>query len=66
MTALTNEIDYHIQGLERTAADLRNERTLGATTKSAPSRLRVAVGEALVQLGTALAASNRRMSADAR
>jgi hypothetical protein len=66
MTALTNEITYRVQELERVSADLRNERTLGATTDSVAHRVRVALGNALVQVGTALAASQRRVSAEAR
>lgn len=66
MTALTNEISYHVQELERVSMDLRNERTLGATTDGVGQRIRVALGNALVQVGTALAASQRRVSAEAR
>ena len=66
MTATTVEIDYHILELERAATDLRNQRTLATAAKSAPSRLRLAIGEGLVQLGNAIAANNRRVSAQAR
>ncbi len=66
MTALTNAIDYHIQELEHVATGLRNERTFAGTATSTPGRIRVAIGEALVQLGTAVAASSRRAGAQAR
>lgn len=66
MTALTNEINYHVHELERVATDLRTERTLAATTDGAWRRIRVAIGEALVQVGTVLAASQRPAGAGAR
>jgi len=65
MTALTSEITYHVQGLERVASDLRNERLL-AGTDSAARRIRVAVGSALVQIGAALTASQRHIGVEAR
>jgi len=65
MTALTNEINYRVQELEQVATDLRNERTLGAAD-SFGRRIRHAVGDALVQLGMALAPSRRQTSAEAR
>jgi len=66
MTALNSEITYHVQGLERVATDLRNERMLATGTESAGRRIRVAVGSALVQIGTALSASQRQVGAEAR
>jgi hypothetical protein len=66
MTALTNEIIYHVHELDRVATDLRNERNLAATTISVGRRARLAVGNALVQIGIALTASNRQVSAQAR
>ena len=66
MTATTIGIDYHIQELQQVATDLRNERTFAPVRGSAPGRIRLAVGGALVQLGTAVAASNRRTTAQAR
>jgi len=66
MTALNSEISYHVQGLERVATDLRNERMLATTTDGAARRIRLAVGSALVQLGTALTASQRHVGVEAR
>jgi hypothetical protein len=66
MTALTSQISYHVQELERVATDLRNERTLASTTPSVGRRIRVAIGNALVQIGVALAPSHRQVSARAR
>ena len=66
MTATSVAIDYHQQQLQQVATDLRNERTFAPTAKSAPGRIRLAIGDALVQLGTAVAASNRRTTAQAR
>jgi len=66
MTATTVAIDYHIQELQQVATNLRNERSVPKAPKSAPGRVRLAIGEALVQLGTAVAASNRQTTARAR
>jgi hypothetical protein len=66
MTALNSEITYHVQGLERVATDLRNERLLATSPDGAVRRIRVAVGSALVQIGTALTASQRQVGAEAR
>jgi hypothetical protein len=66
MTALTSQISYHVRELERVATDLRNERSLASTTQSVGRRIRVAVGNALVQFGVALAPSHRQVSAQAR
>jgi hypothetical protein len=66
MTAITIGIDSHIKELQQVATDLRNERTLGTPAQSPIARIRFAVGEALVQLGTAVAAGHRRTSAQAR
>lgn len=65
MTALTNEINYRVQELEQVATDLRNERTLAAAD-SLGRRIRHALGDALVQVGTALGPSHRQTSAEAR
>ena len=66
MTATTLGIDYHIQELQKVATGLRNERTFTSATASAPSRIRFAIGAALVQLGTAVAAGDRATTAPAR
>ncbi|HEX8026775.1 MAG TPA: hypothetical protein VF484_11285 [Candidatus Limnocylindrales bacterium] len=66
MTATTIGIDHRIQELRQVATDLRNERTLGAQAGSLVDRSRLVVGAALVQLGTAIAAGNRRTSVQAR
>jgi hypothetical protein len=56
--------DHHVGELRQVAADLRNERALAAEpararTSAGPNRLRVAIGTALVSLGTAVAATPR-------
>jgi len=66
MTAITNEIDYHIRELQQVATGLRRERTLGPAAESLLRRIRMTVGEALVQLGTAVAVGNRPMGSQAR
>jgi hypothetical protein len=66
MTALTTQISYHVQELERVATDLRNERTLRSSTQSVRRRMRVALGNALVQIGVALAPSHGQVSAQTR
>ena len=60
MTATSVEIDYHTQELRKVATDLRNERAYASPLQAVPGRIRLAVGQALVQFGTALAADNRR------
>ncbi|HLX35475.1 MAG TPA: hypothetical protein VKR30_09585 [Candidatus Limnocylindrales bacterium] len=65
MTATALGIEYHQNQLRQVANDLRNERILGATSADGPNRLRIVVGEALVNLGTTLA-SRPRTSVQAR
>jgi hypothetical protein len=66
MTATTFGTDYRIEELRKLASDLRNERTFTPPAPSALSRIRLAIGETLVQVGTAVAAGNRRTAAQAR
>jgi predicted polyphosphate/ATP-dependent NAD kinase len=67
MTATSVGVDYHRNELQRVANDLRNERTLAAArTSGRPGRVRFTIGQALVDLGTALAGSSRRTSIPAR
>jgi hypothetical protein len=66
MTAVTSQINYQLQELERVATDLRNERALASTTRGVGRRIREAVGNAFVQIGVALAPSHRQVSAQAR
>ncbi len=66
MTALTNEINYRTQELERVATGLRTERTVATTAQSATRRMRLALGNALIQLGTGLTAGQRQLGAQAR
>lgn len=68
-TAMTSEIvsiHYRMNELQQVATDLRNERTLARSSDRRPNRLRLAIGGALVDLGSALAASPRRTSSQAR
>ena len=60
MTPSTHLVDDHIRELRQVASDLHNERVHAPAKANGPGRLRVAVGEALVHLGTAVAAGNRR------
>jgi hypothetical protein len=60
MNPSTLLVDDHIRELRQVASDLHNERVLAPAKADGPGRIRVAVGEALVQLGIAVAAGNRR------
>ena len=53
-------VDDHITELQQLANDLRTERELAAPKSPGPNRVRLAIGNALVNLGTAVAASPRR------
>jgi len=55
LNATIVEVDRHIEELRQVATDLHNERTLGASTSTGPNRIRVAIGSALVRLGSAVA-----------
>jgi hypothetical protein len=65
MNPSTLLVDDHIRELRQVASDLQNEKTFGPARDAGPNRFRLAVGEALVQLGTAVAAGNRRASTQA-
>jgi hypothetical protein len=60
MTPATFGVDDHINELRQLATDLRMERALAARRSTGPNRVRVAIGNALVNLGTAVAASPRQ------
>ena len=60
MNPATFDVDYHINELQQLATDLRTERALGAPRSTEPNRVRVAIGNALVNLGTAVAARPRQ------
>jgi hypothetical protein len=57
ITATTLGVDHHISELQQVATDLRIERSLAAPRPSGPNRFRIAIGTALVNLGSAVAAS---------
>jgi len=57
VTPTTFDVDYRINQLHQLATDLRNERALTARKGKRPGRVRVAIGTALVNLGSAVAAS---------
>jgi hypothetical protein len=59
MNPATVDVDYHINELQQLANDLRTERALAAPKSIGPNRIRLAIGSALVNLGTAVAASPR-------
>jgi len=60
-------LDYHLSQLQQVAADLRAERMLAAPpARRVPSRLRTAIGTALVQVGSTLVATQGQPSAQAR
>lgn len=60
MTATSLGVDHHISELRQVATDLRTERSLAAPQGSRPNRFRLALGTALVNLGSAVAASPSR------
>jgi hypothetical protein len=55
VNATTLEVNRHIEQLQQVATDLRNERTLSASKSAGPNRVRLAIGSALVSLGSAVA-----------
>lgn len=60
-------LDYHLSQLQQVAADLRAERMLATLrARRGPSRIRTAIGAALVQVGSTLVASQGQPSAQAR
>jgi hypothetical protein len=60
-------LDHHLNELRQVAVDLRNERALGAPkSQRGPNRLRLAIGAALLQAGSALVASPSRTRVQAR
>jgi len=59
ITATTLGVDRHISELQQVAIDLHIERTLAAPKPAGPNRFRIAIGTALVNLGSAVAASPR-------
>ena len=60
LTATSLEVDHHIGELRQVATDLRTERSLAAPKGPGPNRFRLAIGTALVNLGSAVAASPSR------
>jgi hypothetical protein len=60
-------LDYHLNELQQVATDLRNERTLSAPeAQRSPNRFRMAIGSALLNVGSALVASPSRTRIQAR
>jgi hypothetical protein len=59
-------VEHHLGELQQVATDLRNERELGAPPPRRPNRVRMAVGSALLNIGSALVASPSRRSVQAR
>lgn len=62
MNPSTLLVDDRIREIRQAATDVHNEKAFAPDKETGPNRLRVAVGEALVQLGTAVAAGSRRTS----
>src|SRR5262245_55615155 len=65
MNPSTLLVDDHIRELRQLATALHNEKTFAPEQPAKPNRVRLAVGEALVSLGTAVAAGNRRPTTQA-
>jgi hypothetical protein len=60
-------LDHHLNELQQVAADLRAERMLATPpARRSPNRFRIAIGQALLQVGSTLVASQARPSAQAR
>jgi hypothetical protein len=58
ITINTFSVDHHLDELQQVATDLRNERTFGSpATPPGPNRLRMAIGSALLNAGSALVGS---------
>jgi hypothetical protein len=66
MNASQQSVDYRLNELARVAADLRAERTLSAPAKGGPNRVRLAVGQVLLDLGAALVAPSARRTMQVR
>jgi hypothetical protein len=59
-TATTVEVNHHLDELQQVAPDLRNERTLSRSKRAEPNPFRLAIGSALVSLGSAVAGPRAR------
>lgn len=55
LIALNMPVDHRINELRQVATDLRNERTFAGPKRPGPNRFRLAIGTALVGLGSAIA-----------
>ncbi|HKB27830.1 MAG TPA: hypothetical protein VKC59_02305 [Candidatus Limnocylindrales bacterium] len=60
-------LDHHLSEIQQVAADLRAERLMASQpVRRGPNRVRIAIGEALLQVGSALVASQARQRVQAR